>query len=272
MSLLEAVTPPRPTLLSLWSGARKPRFVGRTHILDFGTPLVAVRGMIDSAEEHIDLVEIMAPAVFPDQAFSQRMATYRSAGIATALGTDLFLILHARFGLPRLCEWAAGLGFEAVRIPGAAAIETRETRSDLIRKLSRNFLVLTEHRERGVADPPSSEPRIEIIEDLSAGAHAVIIPKLVLHGDATDDGEPEGSMIRRLRQDLPVERLIFDTESKAEQTRLIRCLGPDVNLTGVPPEEILAVETLRALLTSMWEPGRVVWPVPWGGGGRTGDP
>ena len=50
---------------------------------------------------------------------------------------------------------------------------------------------------------------------------------------------------RGLADHLPIGRVIFEAPTKAQQTWLVRRLGPDVGLGNVNPDEALALETLR---------------------------
>jgi phosphosulfolactate synthase len=44
---------------------------------------------------------------------------------------------------------------------------------------------------------------------------------------------------------VDVDRLVFEAPQKAQQAWFIRAFGPNVNLGNIPPDEVIALETLR---------------------------
>lgn len=86
-----------------------------------------------------------------------------------------------------------------------------------------------------------------IVRELEAGADKVILEarESGTVGIYDRNGKPAVEMIERIVDNVGAERLVFEAPRKEQQLWMIRALGAGVNLGNVPPEEALALATLR---------------------------
>jgi phosphosulfolactate synthase len=52
-------------------------------------------------------------------------------------------------------------------------------------------------------------------------------------------------LIVEIAEAVGVEHVVFEAPSKASQAWFIKEFGPSVNLGNIPPDEVIALETLR---------------------------
>ena len=58
-------------------------------------------------------------------------------------------------------------------------------------------------------------------------------------------GEMRTGLVDEIVHEVPVADLVFEAPTKASQAWFIKHLGPSVNLGNIPPDEVIALETLR---------------------------
>jgi phosphosulfolactate synthase len=83
--------------------------------------------------------------------------------------------------------------------------------------------------------------------DLAAGARWVIAEgrESGTVGLYLEDGTVRDDLVDAIATRLPVDRVIFEAPRKTQQAWFVRHLGAETNLGNVPPDDILALETLR---------------------------
>jgi phosphosulfolactate synthase len=92
----------------------------------------------------------------------------------------------------------------------------------------------------------------QIRGELEAGAWKVICEARAdgTAGIARPDGELRQGLIDEIAHGVGVERIVFEAPRKEQQAFLINAFGADVNLGNIPPEDVLALETMRLGLRS----------------------
>jgi phosphosulfolactate synthase len=89
---------------------------------------------------------------------------------------------------------------------------------------------------------------VEMIEaELRAGAWKVITEarETGTAGIFRGDGEVRMGLIDEIVHAVDPNRLLFEAPQKSQQVWFVRRFGANVNLGNVPPEEVIALETLR---------------------------
>lgn len=238
----------RPQFLDLLEHAPKPRHRGLTHVLDKGTPLTLVEGILANAGEFIDIVKIGWGISYLDATLKDRVALYQSAGVTVSLGGTLIEVAAVQGRIPELQRWALDAGLDAVEVSNGLCGLSRKHKVQLVEELSADFVVLAETGFKDAGMPVSSGAWIAEMEaDLAAGARWVI-------AEGRESGsvglyEPDG-LIRELLVEevaaaVPVDRVVFEAPRKSQQAWFVRRFGPDVNLGNIVPEDVLPLETLR---------------------------
>jgi phosphosulfolactate synthase len=89
-------------------------------------------------------------------------------------------------------------------------------------------------------------------QELAAGAWKVIAEgrESGTAGIFRPSGEVREGLIDEIVHGIPPGSILFDAPRKDQQVWFVRRFGAEVNLGNVPPDEVLALETLRLGLRS----------------------
>lgn len=237
-----------PTFLELPPRAQKPRESGLTHVLDKGLPVDALGFLLAQTSQVIDVLKIGWGIAYVDPTAKQRVALCDAAGVTVSLGGTLLEIAVAQGRVEALCEWAKALGIHAVEVSNGLECLTSERKCDLVRTLSKEFLVLAETGAKdGRTEVVAERWLAEMQADLEAGARWVIAEgresgTVGLYDSA---GKVREDLVEAIAARIPLDRVIFEAPQKGQQAWFIECLGPDANLGNIPTSEVLSLETLR---------------------------
>jgi phosphosulfolactate synthase len=237
-----------PDFLDLPERQSKPRPCGLTHVLDKGMTTASLEALLDQAGHLIDVLKIGWGIAYVDPTVKERVALCNSAGVTVCLGGTLLEVAAAQGRVTELSRWAVGVGIDAVEVSNGLQALTPERKSDLVRILSADFVVLAEAGAKDGHVPAVAEIWLAEMEaDLAAGASWVIAEGResgtvgLYHGD----GRVRGDLVEAITARLPVDRVIFEAPRKSQQTWFVRQIGSDTNLGNIPPDEVLPLETLR---------------------------
>lgn len=237
-----------PSFLDLGTRSQKPRRSGVTHVLDKGTSIDHVEGLLAQAGDLIDVVKVGWGIGYVDRLLSERVRLYRGAGIIVTLGGTLLEIAFQQGRLDDLCRWAQGCGIDALEVSNGLGAMGPRTKRRLIEMLATDFIVLAEAGSKdGSAPVIPAQWLVEMEEDLGAGARWVIAEgrESGTVGLYRADGSIRDDLVDALASRVCVERIIFEAPQKAQQAWFIRRFGANVNLGNVAPDEVLPLETLR---------------------------
>jgi len=237
-----------PQFLQLPPRAGKPRVEGLTHLLDKGMSLHSLDALLEHAADYIDVIKLGWGIGYIDKDLANRALLCRQADVSLCLGGTLLEVAASRNAVPELARWAQSAGIGALEVSnGLRAMDVRRKR-ELIRDLSPDFEVFAETGAKdGSVDVSAVDWVGEMEGDLAAGASYVIAEgrESGTVGLYRADGSPRAQLVEAIAAHLPMGRVIFEAPTKAQQTWLVRRLGPDVGLGNVSPDEVLALETLR---------------------------
>ncbi|MGH9089646.1 MAG: phosphosulfolactate synthase [Acidimicrobiales bacterium] len=238
------------TALTLPPRAAKPRDVGLTMVVDGGLPLGALRDVVASAGEYLDLVKFGWGTAVVSAELDAKVSLLAEHGIDYYLGGTLFEkhVLQDRFDSFRdLCHH---LSCRYVEVSNGTIDLTNAEKAGYVRKLADEFVVIS---EVGFKDADRSEqlsPRRwaeYVVEDLEAGATLVTLEarESGSSGICRPDGRLRFGLVEDLIAELPVDRLLFEAPTTELQAHFVRRLGPDANIGNVSPASVIALETLR---------------------------
>ena len=237
-----------PDFLRLPERTGKPRSAGITHVLDKGSPCATVEALLSSAADLIDVVKIGWGVGYVDRALKQRVAAYQRAGVLVCLGGTLVEIAHAQGELPALRRWAAAGGVDALEVSNGLGWMGPGEQRAVVADLAADFVVLAEAGVKDASVPvTAAEWAEEMTADLAAGARWVIAEgrESGTVGLYDPDGRVRAPLVEELVAAVPVDRIVFEAPTKAQQAWFVRRFGPEVNLGNIAPDDVLAVETLR---------------------------
>lgn len=237
-----------PDFLDLPPRAQKPRRNGLTHVLDKGLPVDALGLLLDQTSHVIDVLKIGWGIAYVDPTAKKRVGLCDAAGVTVSLGGTLLEIAVAQDRVGRLCDWAAELGVHAVEVSNGLECLDAESKCELVRTLSRQFIVLAETGAKDERSEVVAEKWLAEMEaDLDAGARWVIAEgrESGTVGLYDQDGKVREELVEAIAARIPLDRVIFEAPRKEQQVWFIEHLGPDANLGNVATSEVLPLETLR---------------------------
>jgi len=238
----------RPDFLELPKRDNKPRSRGLTHVLDKGTTAAALEAQLSQAGDLIDILKIGWGIAYVDPTVRDRVALCNAAGVTVCLGGTLLEVCVAQGQVDNLRRWAAGIGVTALEVSDGLQAMTPQRKTELVRLLSADFIVLAETGVKDGHAPVVTEQWLAEMEaDLAAGATWVIAEgrESGTVGLYHDDGSVRVELVEAIAARIPVDRVIFEAPRKAQQVEFIRRFGAGVNLGNVAPDEVLPLETLR---------------------------
>ncbi len=241
-------------LLDLPHRSDKPRQRGVTHVIDRGLSIAEVDGLIEVAGDSVDIIKLGWGTALRTGNLERKLARYRQHGIPVMLGGTLTEIAIAQDRLERLVAWVHELGLEYFEISdGTIALEHRR-KVELIEHLSKEFVVLSEvgsKDDTGAITPPYRWVE-QMRAELGAGAWKVIAEgrEAGTAGIFRPTGEVREGLIGEVVHDIDPGQLMFDAPRKHQQVWFVRRFGPEVNLSNIAPNDVLALETLRLGLRS----------------------
>jgi phosphosulfolactate synthase len=237
-----------PDFLKLPEREDKPRRRGLTHVLDKGMTTPALEAQLAQTGELIDIFKIGWGIAYIDPTVKDRVALCNAAGVAVCLGGTLLEVCVAQDRVDDLRRWASSIGVDAIEVSDGLQALAPDRKTQLIRSLSADFMVLAETGAKDGHVPVVTEQWLAEMEaDLAAGATWIIAEgrESGTVGLYHDDGSLRVELVETIAARLPIDRVIFETPRKAQQVEFIRRFGAGVNLGNVPPEEVLPLETLR---------------------------
>ena len=226
----------------------KPRTSGLTHVIDKGLNLREIEGLFDTAGDYVDIVKLGWGTSYVTQNLEKKIALYRSLEAPVVCGGTLFEAAVALGKLDEYRRWLTENRFSHVEISDGVVELPRERKLELIADLARDFVVLSEvgSKDAEVVFPPYQW--VEWIrEELDAGAWKVITEGREggTSGIFRPDGDMRTGLIDEIAHEISVDDVLFEAPTKSSQAWFVKQFGPNVNLGNIPPDEVIAVETLR---------------------------
>jgi len=243
----------------------KPRERGLTHVIDKGMTLADVNGMFETAGEYVDIVKLGWGTSYVTRNLREKVQLYQSYDTPVMCGGTLLEAAVARGRMDEFRRWVTMQGFTHVEVSDGTLRMERESKQELIRSLTDDFIVLS---EVGSKDHESIFAPYQwvawIKEELEAGAWKVITEarETGTAGIFRGTGEVRSGLIDEIVHEIPIDRLLFEAPQKEQQAWFIRQFGPDVNLGNIPPDEVIPLETLRLGLRSDTMPHLLLRDIP----------
>ena len=226
----------------------KPREVGITHVMDKGLNLRDIEGLFDTGGQFVDIVKFGWGTSYVTNNLEKKIALYRSFETPVVCGGTLFEAVYGRDRLDEFKQWLSEHRFSHVEISDGTIEIPRERKLELIADFSRDFTVLSEvgSKDSGVVYAPYQWVAW-IKEELAAGAWKVITEGREggTSGIFRSDGDMRTGLIDEIAHEVSVDDVLFEAPTKESQAWFVKHFGPNVNLGNIPPDEVIALETLR---------------------------
>ena len=221
---------------------------GLTHVLDKGLGPRAVEDLLETAADHVDIVKLGWGTAYVTGNLERKLELYRAAGKPVVCGGTFVEAVLARGKLDEYKAWLAAHGFTHVEVSDGAVEIARERKLELIAELARDFTVLSEVGSKDSAVEFETEEWVSWLrEELDAGAWKVITEAREggTAGIFSATGEMRTGVVDEIARELDARDVIFEAPTKASQAWFVKHFGPEVNLGNIPPDDVIALQTLR---------------------------
>ena len=229
----------------------EPRTGGLTHVIDKGLGPRGWEDVLDTSGGYIDIVKLGWGTAYVTPNLRRKLEVLREKPVV--IGGTFFEVAYAKDKLDEYKQWLADLGLTHVEISDGTVEMPREEKLELIADLARDFTVLSEvgSKDSEVNFAPYLWVHW-IKEELEAGAWKVITEarESGTAGIFRPTGEMRTGLIDEIVHEIDVADLLFEAPAKSAQAWFIKEFGPTVNLGNIPPDEVIALETLRLGLRS----------------------
>jgi phosphosulfolactate synthase len=223
-----------------------PRVGGLTHVIDKGLGPRAWEDVLETSGVYIDIVKLGWGTAYVTPNLKRKLEVLK--GKAVVIGGTFFEAVCVKDRVDEYKSWLLELGLTHVEISDGTIEIPRDRKLELIADFARDFTVLSEVGSKDGSVELPAEDWIEWIRDeLAAGAWKVITEAREggSAGIFSASGEMRTALVDEIAQDVAADDLIFEAPTKASQAWFVKQFGPTVNLGNIPPDEVIALETLR---------------------------
>jgi phosphosulfolactate synthase len=229
-------------------GFEAPAHEGFTHVIDKGLGPRAWEDVLETSGAFIDIVKLGWGTAYVTQNLARKLEVFRAAAKPVVIGGTFLEAVIAQDKVDEYKSWLHELGLQHVEVSDGVIELPRERKLELIAELARDFTVLSEVGSKDADVVYAPYQWVEWIkEELAAGAWKVITEGREggTAGIYRPTGEMRTGLVDEIVHEVPVTDLVFEAPTKASQAWFIKHLGPSVNLGNIPPDEVIALETLR---------------------------
>jgi phosphosulfolactate synthase len=229
-------------------GFETPVHNGLTHVLDKGLGPRAWEDVLETSGAFIDIVKLGWGTAYVTQNLDRKLEVLRAAGKPVVIGGTFLEAVIVQDKVDEYKSWVSGLGLQHVEVSDGVIDLPRERKLELIAELARDFTVLSEVGSKDSEVNLAPYLWVDWIkEELSAGAWKVITEGREggTAGIYRPTGEMRTGLVDEIVHEVPADDLLFEAPTKASQAWFVKQFGPSVNLGNIPPDEVIALETLR---------------------------
>jgi phosphosulfolactate synthase len=221
---------------------------GLTHVIDKGLGPRAWEDVLETSGSFIDIVKLGWGTAYVTQNLQRKLEVLRAAGKPVVIGGTFLEAVIVQDKVDEYKSWLTELGLQHVEVSDGVIDLPRERKLELIAELARDFTVLSEVGSKDAEEVFAPYQWVEWIkEERAAGAWKVITEGREggTAGIYRPTGEMRTGLVDEIVHEVPVDDLIFEAPTKSSQAWFIRQFGSSVNLGNIPPDEVIALETLR---------------------------
>jgi phosphosulfolactate synthase len=229
-------------------GFETPAHNGLTHVIDKGLGPRGWEDVLETSGPFIDIVKLGWGTAYVTQNLGRKLEVLRSAGKPVVIGGTFLEAVLVQDKVDEYKSWLSELGLQHVEVSDGVIDLPRERKLELIADLARDFTVLSEVGSKDADIVFAPYQWVEWIkEELAAGAWKVITEGREggTAGIYRPTGEMRTGLVDEIVHEVPVDDLVFEAPTKASQAWFVKHFGPSVNLGNIPPDEVIALETLR---------------------------
>lgn len=227
---------------------RKDRQHGLTMVMDKGLSIRQAEDLIETAEEHVDLVKLG----FGTSAFAknvkEKVKLYQKANMKVYVGGTLFEAFLVRNQLDDYRKYIDGLGLDTVEVSDGSMVIQHDEKCEIISSFAKNYCVLSEvgSKEEGILISPARWIKM-MQHELQAGSWKVIAEarESGTVGIYRPSGQAHVMLINKIIKNVKPENIIWEAPKKPQQVYFIKQFGANVNLGNIAENEVIPLECLR---------------------------
>jgi phosphosulfolactate synthase len=219
---------------------------GLTHVIDKGLGSRAWEDVLEVAGDHISIVKLGWGTAYVTGNLERKLEVLR--GRPVVIGGTFFEVVYALGKLDEYKRWLTELGLTHVEISDGTIDIPRDRKLELIADFAQYFTVLSEVGSKDSSVEYSVDEWTTWLNDeLEAGAWKVITEAREggTAGIFDSGGGMRTDLIEQIAEVVGPANIVFEAPTKAAQSWFVKKFGPSVNLGNIPPEEVIALETLR---------------------------
>ena len=154
----------------------KPRRSGITHVIDKGTPLVAIGGLLDDHAAFVDVWKFGFGTAYVDSGVGAKVALLAAHEVKACPGGTLLEAAWWQGRAAEFLQWAQDLGFGCVEVSrGATGLPASNKRELIAAARARGFEVFAEVGSKDPHEPALPAQWLdEAAGDLDAGADWIV--------------------------------------------------------------------------------------------------
>ena len=223
-----------------------PRAGGLTHVLDKGLGPRAWEDVLETAGPYVDVVKLGWGTSYVTANLRRKLDVLREKPVV--IGGTFFEVAYARGRVDEYKQWLGELGLTHVELSDGTIEIPRERKLELIEDFARDFTVLSEVGSKDSSVEFEREQWTRWLrQELDAGAWKVITEAREggTAGIFSSTGEMRTDVVGDIAAELDLADVIFEAPTKGAQAWFVKQFGPEVNLGNIPPDGVIALETLR---------------------------
>ena len=219
---------------------------GLTHVLDKGLGPRGWEDVLEMSGDYIDIIKLGWGTSYVTKNLEKKLDVLKEKPVV--IGGTFFEVVYVKNQFDDYKRWLTSLGLTHVEISDGTIEIPRERKLELIADFARDFTVLSEVGSKDSEVVFAPYEWVEWIkEEKDAGAWKVITEAREggTSGIFRSDGQMRTGLIAEIEHSVDFHDLVWEAPTKSSQAWFIKHFGPSVNLGNIPPEEVIALETLR---------------------------
>jgi phosphosulfolactate synthase len=219
---------------------------GLTHVLDKGLGPRGWADVLEMSGDYIDIIKLGWGTSYVTKNLEKKLDVLKEKPVV--IGGTFFEVVYVKNQFDDYKRWLTSLGLTHVEISDGTIEIPRERKLELIADFARDFTVLSEVGSKDSEVVFAPYEWVEWIkEEKDAGAWKVITEAREggTSGIFRSDGQMRTGLIAEIEHSVDFHDLVWEAPTKSSQAWFIKHFGPSVNLGNIPPEEVIALETLR---------------------------
>ncbi|MBI5218977.1 MAG: phosphosulfolactate synthase [Bacteroidia bacterium] len=227
---------------------KKQRQSGITMVMDKGLSLQEAENFVESSGTFTDFIKFGFGTSLLCDKLTEKIKVYKQGNIKPYFGGTLFEAFIIRNKLDDYLRFVDKYKVETIEISDGSIQMSHDTKCELIRKLSKNYMVLSEVGSKDASVTLAPEKWVRMMKtELSAGSFKVIAEARESGnvGIYKSSGGADDKLIHKIASKVKPENIIWEAPLKSQAVWFVKLLGANVNLGNIATNEVVSTETIR---------------------------